>query len=136
MKSKMFYGWWIVIGGVLLITMTVPFTSALVSLYMLPVTEEFGLTRSAFTLTTTILSACTIVLSPFVGQVMQKYNLKLILASTLTVFALAYMSYGLAQNVYHLYISAFIIGLAFPFVVFYRYRCYWLTGSTKAAVLP
>lgn len=115
MKSKMFYGWWIVIGGMLLITMTVPFTSGLVSLYMLPVTEEFGLIRSAFTLTTTILSACTIVLSPFVGQVMQKYNLKLILASTLTVFALAYMSYGLAQNVYHLYISAFIIGLAFPF---------------------
>lgn len=115
MKSKMFYGWWIVIGGVLLITMTVPFTSALVSLYMLPVTEEFGIPRSAFTLTTTILSSCTIVLSPFVAQVMEKYNLKLVLSSSLTVFALGYMSYGLAQNVYHLYISAFIIGLAFSF---------------------
>lgn len=115
MKSKTFYGWWIVVGCVLLITMTVPFTSALVSLYMLPVTEEFGIARSAFTLTTTILSSCTIVLSPFVGQIIEKYNLKLVLSSTLVLFGLAYMSYGLAQNVYHLYISAFAIGLAFPF---------------------
>lgn len=115
MKSKMFYGWWMVIGCVLLITITVPFTSGLVSLYMLPVTEEFGIARSAFTLTTTILSSCTIVLSPFVSQIIEKYNLKLVLSVSLITFALAYMSYGLAQNVYHLYISAFIIGISFTF---------------------
>lgn len=115
MKKGIFYGWWVVFAGLLLITLTVPFTSALVSLYMIPITEEFDIPRSAFTLTTTILSTCGIILSPLVGRVIQKYNLKVILSLSLIVFALAYMSYGLAQSVYHLYISALFLGIAFAF---------------------
>ena len=45
--TKIFYGWWIVLACLLLITLTVPFTSALVSLYTIPITEEFDIPRSA-----------------------------------------------------------------------------------------
>lgn len=114
-KSKFFYGWWIVIAGLILITITVPFTSALVSLYMIPVTEEFGIARSAFTLTTTIIAFCGIIISPAVGKVVQKYNVKWILSIGIIVFSFAYMSYGLAQSVIHLYISAAVLGIAFLF---------------------
>ena len=113
--KKIFYGWWIVLACLLLITLTVPFTSALVSLYTIPITEEFGIPRSAYTLTTTILAACGIVLSPFVGKLIQKYNIKLILSIGILVFSLSYMSNGLAQSVYHLYISALFLGIAFSF---------------------
>lgn len=114
-KKKIFYGWWVVLALFTMVTLTVPFTSALVSLYLIPITEEFGIARSAFTLTTTIIAICGIVLSPVVGSVVEKYNLKLILTISTTVFALAYMSYGLAQNVFHLYISAAILGVSFIF---------------------
>ena len=87
-----------IIACLLLITLTVPFTSALVSLYTIPITEEFDIPRSAYTLTTTILAACGIVLSPIVGKmIFQKYNVKLILSIGILVFSLSYMSNGLAQ---------------------------------------
>src|SRR3954449_5750939 len=104
--KRLFYGWWIVLAGLLLITITVPFTSALVSLYLIPITKEFNIPRSAFTLTTTVIAVCGIILSPVVGKMVQKYNVKLILSLSISVFALSYMSYGIAQSVYHLYISA------------------------------
>ncbi|MCQ6280258.1 MFS transporter [Bacillus sp. EB600] len=114
-RKGIFYGWWVVLAGLLLITITVPFTSALVSLYMIPITKEFHIPRSAFTLTTTVIAACGILLSPVVGKMVQKYNVKLILSISISVFALSYMSYGLAQSVYHLYISAAFLGLSFAF---------------------
>jgi OFA family oxalate/formate antiporter-like MFS transporter len=114
-RKRLFYGWWIVLAGLLLITITVPFTSALVSLYMIPITEEFNIPRSAFTLTTTIIAVCGIILSPVVGKMVQKYNVKWILSMGIVVFSLSYMSYGLAQSVYHLYISAAFLGISFSF---------------------
>lgn len=117
-KSKgkgIFYGWWIVLASLVLTTLTTPFTSSLVSLYLIPVTEDFGIPRSAFTMTTSIVAICSIALSPFVGRVVQKYNTKMILAVSLTVFALSFMSYGLAQSAFHLYLSATVLGIAFAF---------------------
>ncbi|WP_138419617.1 MFS transporter [Aquibacillus sediminis] len=114
-RKGIFYGWWIVLAGLLLITLTVPFTSALVSLYMIPVTEEFNIPRSAYTLTTTIIAVCGIFLSPFAGKAVEKYSVKLVLSVGVIVFSLSYMSYGLAQSVYHLYISAAFLGIAFIF---------------------
>lgn len=99
-RKGIFYGWWIVAAGLLLITLTVPFTSALVSLYMIPITKEFNIPRSAFTLTTSIIAICGITLSPIVGKVIQKYNIKLILSISIIVFSLSYMSYGISQSVY------------------------------------
>jgi MFS transporter, OFA family, oxalate/formate antiporter len=114
-RKGIFYGWRIVLAGLLLITLTVPFTSALVSLYLIPITKEFNIPRSAFTLTTTVIAVCGIILSPVVGKMVQKYNVKLILSLSISVFALSYMSYGIAQSVYHLYISAAFLGLSFSF---------------------
>jgi MFS transporter, OFA family, oxalate/formate antiporter len=114
-RKGIFYGWWIVLGGLLLITLTVPFTSALVGLYMLPITEEFNIPRTAFTFTVSIIGICGILLSPIVGKLVQKYSVKLIMSTGIIVFSLAYMSYGLAQSVYHLYMSAALLGIAFSF---------------------
>lgn len=114
-KKGIFYGWWIVLAGLLLITITVPFTSALVSLYMIPITEEFDIPRSAFTLTTTIIAVCGIILSPIVGKMVQKYNVKMILSIGIIGFSLSYMSYGIAQSIFHLYISAAFLGVSFAF---------------------
>ena len=114
-KKGMFYGWRIVIAALILITISVPFTSALVSLYMIPVTEEFGIPRSAFTLTTTIIALSGIFLSPAVGKIVQKYNIKWILTAGIFVFGLSYMSYGMAQSAFHLYLSAAVLGISFLF---------------------
>jgi MFS transporter, OFA family, oxalate/formate antiporter len=114
-RKGIFYGWRIVVAGLLLTTLTIPFTSALVSLYMIPITEEFNIPRSAFTFTTSIIAICGIILSPIVGKMIQKYNVKFILSTSIVVFALSYMSYGMAQSIYHLYISATALGISFIF---------------------
>ena len=45
----------------------------------------------------------------------QKYNVKFILSIGIIVFSLSYMSYGIAQSIFHLYISAAFLGISFAF---------------------
>ena len=63
-QRKIFYGWWVV-AGCILVTMTmVPPIMALSNKYLLYVTEDLKISRSAFTLANTVLQALGIFLSP------------------------------------------------------------------------
>lgn len=114
-ENKIFYGWWIVAGAVVLTSTLVPSVVAMANKFLIPVTEEMGISRSAFTLSNTILQAMGIFLSPFVAKKISKGNLRIIQSIAIVVFALAYASYGLATNPIHLYMSSFIIGICYLF---------------------
>jgi len=82
-------------------------------MYLRPVTEEFGISRSAFTLTSTLVAVCGMVLSPFWGKLFSKGNMRIILTVSLIFFGLAYMSYSFAENKFHLYASAVCVGMSY-----------------------
>lgn len=110
-EKKIFYGWFIVFGSVLITATMVPLIMSLSNKFLIPVTQEMNISRSSFTLANTILQALGIFLSPIVAKFLVKGNFKRIHSISVLGFALAYASYSLAQNVYHFYISAVFVGI-------------------------
>lgn len=112
-NKKIFYGWWVVVGCILITATMVPVIMALSNKYLIPITEEMGISRSAFTLVNTIVQGLGIFLSPFIAKRLAQGNMRKIQAIGILFFALSYASYSLAQNVYHLYISAVVLGICY-----------------------
>lgn len=110
-KGKVFYGWWIVLGCMLITSTMVPVVMALSNKFLIPVTQAMDISRSSFSLISTILQALGIFLSPIVAKKMAAGNMRKIQSISVIGFVLAYASYSLAQNVFHLYISAFVVGI-------------------------
>lgn len=109
-NKKIFYGWYIVLGSMLITCTMVPLIMALSSKFLLQVTQEMGISRSSFTLANTILQALGIFLSPIVSKRLANGDMRKIQSLGIVGFIAAYASYSLARNVYHLYISAVFVG--------------------------
>ncbi|MDW7662873.1 MAG: MFS transporter [Bacillota bacterium] len=90
-----------------------PLIMSLNSLYVLPITKDMNLTRSAYIMTSTIISVTAIFATPVLGKRITSKNLKLMQTHATLIMAMAYASYGLAKNVIHLYLASFLIGTTF-----------------------
>ncbi len=112
-RGKIFYGWWIVFGSVLITASMVPSAMSMANKFLIPVTTEMGISRSAFSLSNAILQSIGIFLSPFVTKKLAKGNLKRIQLVSIIVYTLVYSTFGWAQRPIHLYITAFILGIAY-----------------------
>ena len=78
-KKKIHYGWYIVIGCLLITCTMVPPIMALSNKFLIQVTEELGLSRSGFTLANTILQGLGIFISPMVSSRLAKgYHLVIV----------------------------------------------------------
>ncbi len=108
---KIFYGWWVVLGCILVTMTMVPPIMALSNKYLIYVTEDLGISRSAFTLANTVLQALGIFLSPFVTRFLAKGNMKVIQSVSILGYCASYFSYSLAQSPIHLYISSLFLGV-------------------------
>ena len=109
-ESKIFYGWFIVLGCVLLTMTLVPPIMALSNKYLLYVTEDLGVSRSQFTLTNTIVQSLGIFFSPMVSKNLSKGNMKKIQVLSIIGFCVGYFGYSFATSIYHMYILAFLVG--------------------------
>lgn len=112
-KKKIFYGWWIVLGSILVTGTIIPSVMSMVGNFQIPVTEELGIKNSTFALSNTILQAMGIFLSPIISKKLAKGNMKKIQSISILLFGLVLASYGLAQKPIHMYISSIILGVLF-----------------------
>lgn len=64
--KKIFYGWWIVIGAMVVFAVITPAAVALATKFLIPVTAELGASRTEFTLSNAILQGMGIFLSPVI----------------------------------------------------------------------
>lgn len=111
MKKYFHYAWVICFGCFFICAFTSPLINATATQYLKAVTQEFGVNRSAFTLSSTIVAMVGMFLSPLWGKIYSnKKYMNVILTVTTLGFALSYMSYSLAQNIIHFYISAAVLG--------------------------
>lgn len=110
-KSKIFYGWWVVLGCIIITTTMIPPIMSLSNKFLIQVTIDMNISRGAFTLANTILQGLGIFISPIVAKKLAGGNMKKIQSVSIIGFALAYASYALAQRPIHLYISAFFVGI-------------------------
>lgn len=112
-KSKIFYGWWIVLGSIIITATMVPSAMSMANKFLIPVTTEMGISRSAFSLSNAILQAMGIFLSPLVTKKLATGNLKRMQTISIIIYSLVYTMYGFAQSPIHLYILSFILGVAY-----------------------
>jgi len=108
--KKMFYGWWVVAASVVIMAMLHPLITTCWGLYVKPITNDMGFSRSAFGICSTIFSGVTVFLSPYFGKWLANKNTRLIHAICIIGLAASYASFSLAQNITHFYISAIFMG--------------------------
>ena len=112
-RKKIYYGWFVVFGCLMITCTMVPPIMALSNKFLIQVTGELQISRSAFTLANTILQGLGIFLSPVVSARLARGNMKRIQTVSIIGFVLSYASFSLATNVIHLYISSFFTGIFF-----------------------
>lgn len=85
--------------------------NSLHSLFMIPVTEELGISRTTFSIILSIGGFGVAAASPFMGRLLAKGNMKLIMSLCVILAGLGFMSYSFAHSVTHFAIVAFLIGI-------------------------
>lgn len=115
-SKKIFYGWWIVAVCMLIMGTIFCLRINLMSLFVVTVTKDLGITRSQFSVVSTIAALIGMVLSPYAGKILGRKNLRYLMAAATVVCTLSYASLGLARNVWHLYLSAAGMGVSFVFL--------------------
>lgn len=112
-RKKIFYGWWIVVGSVLVTATIVPSVMAIANMFLIPVTTEIGISRSTFSIGNTILQAMGIFLAPYITKKMSTGNFKNIQIVSIIIFCIVFATYALARNPIQIYITSFLLGVSF-----------------------
>ena len=112
-NSKIFYGWWIVLGASVVLAVMGPASVAVANLFQLPVTEEFGISNSQFAISNSLVLGVGIFLSPFISKKLATGNFRLIYSIAVIVYAFAYMGFGLAPNIYVFYLLSLLVGFGY-----------------------
>lgn len=116
--KKLFYGWWIVIGAVIVFATITPAAVALATKFLIPVTAELGASRAEFTLSNAILQGMGIFLSPIISRLYEKGKFKVLHSAGVVAFAVSLFMYGMAQNIFQFYLISVVLGISFLTSVF------------------
>lgn len=111
-KSKVFYGWWIVLASFMIMTFLYTPVVNLVSLYTKPVTEELGFGRTEFSTYYTIMALVSMVACPIAGKVMKKVDIRIYLSVCTVLGALSYIGFSCAQGLMYFYLLAIPMGIS------------------------
>lgn len=114
-KKGIFYGWWIVVACTLIMGTFFTLLLSCLSLFTVPICEDLGISRSAFSTFSTILSVMGMLLSPVAGKFCATKNTRMIMTGSLLIGVIGYIGISFVQNVGLLYALAVIIGFGSTF---------------------
>ena len=107
------YAWFILAISAIVLGVFVPIVTSLSNSWQIAVTEDLGFSRTAYSISGTITQAVGIFLGPVVSYYLTKYNFKKLWTAFAILFSAGVFGFSLAQNQYHFYISAFVVGVCF-----------------------
>ncbi len=106
-----YYGWRIVGIAMLFQLLIVGSSANAFGLFVIPVSEEFGLSRADMNTGLIISNLGGAAIAPFLGRLIDNYTVRRILAICATVFCLGMVGLGLSHN---LLLSAVLLAVALP----------------------
>jgi len=112
-KSKIFYGWWVVLGSAIILAMLGPAPVAIANIFQTPITEAFNISNSQFAISNSLVLGVGIFLSPFVSRQLTSGNFKRNYTINLLIYAVAYIAYGFSTNIYIYYLLSLFVGYGF-----------------------
>lgn len=112
-NGKLYYGWVLMIVGFLIMSVAYTGCISITSVFVIPVTEAFGIERGSFLLYQTILTLTAVAVTAYFGKRMAKGNLKMIVVISALIAAGGYVVFSMAKALYWFYIGAVLIGVGF-----------------------
>lgn len=109
--KKFDYKWIIMFICFLLIFVCLGFCSGTKSLYLAPVTEALGISRSMYSLNDTTRHITTAILNLFFGTLVYKLGIRKMIAGGILALIGACLCYAFAQTVFMLCIGGFLLGV-------------------------
>ena len=91
--------WWIVAAGVLGMTVGQgPITIFTLGVFLKPVTDELGINRGTFSSAIGLLTVSAALVTPFVGRLVDRFGVRVVLLPMILLFAFATMALSLLQS--------------------------------------
>ncbi len=112
-KSKIHYSWFVLFASLMVTTFYMSIVLNCAGLFLVPVSETLNISRSQFSLNTTVLSIAMIIISVFAGKIYSKVSIKNSMKIASIILPVAYMCYGFSDSIYIFYIISFIVGICF-----------------------
>lgn len=110
MQKRKFFGYWIVFYTFVLMFFIFTIIKSLHSLFLVPVTEDLGMERSAFSLIFTITGASVAIALPVVTKLLRYFSIRKIMVVSILMCSLGFAAYAFAQEAWQFYVIALIVG--------------------------
>lgn len=110
-NNKIFYGWFLLIAVWLLTAVSTGLFVNSFNQFMKPMCEAFNMSRTEFAFANSLISITICGCSPFVGQIFEKFNPRVVVRVGICIVLLGWMGYSFATGKATLYASAIMIGI-------------------------
>ena len=110
-KPKIFYGWIIMVCSFLLMAVSIGLINNTMNQFIVPICDQFGVTRAKAALLTSFVGIGHMVTMPFVGDLLKRYNQKRLIQGSILAMLLVWVGYSFATNIYMLWGFGFIMGI-------------------------
>ena len=108
---RFYYGWYIVAISMVALMLTIGSTMNSFGMYVLPASEDMGLSRANANTGLILINLGMAALSPIVGRMLDVYPIRRIMFAGALVFGASFVILGLSHNVW---LSAFALALLLP----------------------
>lgn len=110
-NSKIFYGWWIVVGAFFLNFAGIGIIMNSMGVFIKPVSESLGFTRGGFTLYFTIAALAMMVMAPVMGKLLERYDIRIIMTICTTMMAASFALFSQCRTLTQFYVLALFLGI-------------------------
>ena len=110
-KKGLHYGWLVVFSCFMIMSLYLCIVMNCPGLFLISVTEEFGISRSQYTLNTTVISAAMMVVSLNAGRIFSRFSVKKVMMVSSIILPVAYSFYSKATSIAMFYVISAVVGL-------------------------
>ena len=108
---RIYYGWWIVAIAVVALMLTIGSTMNSFGMYVLPASEDLGLSRANVNTGLILINLGMAALSPIVGRMLDVYPIRRIMLAGALMFGGSFIILGMSRNIW---LSAFALAIPLP----------------------
>ncbi len=112
-NGRFYYGWWIVIAAAVITGLVYNAIVSVTGVFMLPVTEDLGLSVAAYSLYITVMSVTGIITLAVISKFLNEKHIKKIMIIAGIIGIISFIGFAMAKNVWMFYVFAVPQGFCF-----------------------
>lgn len=110
-QGKFFYGWWIVVGGFLIMATCYTIFVNCIPLFQSHIVEDLAITVGQFNTGVSLCTVVAIFASLVIGKLLDKYSVRILGSITVLVCAVVLVLFSFITELWHLYALCIIAGM-------------------------